>query len=101
MGFDALPAPHGHGASERGKEHGYARRRAEESVLYGVVQAELETFLARAEARERPVPRFVERELRGFLRCGILAQGVVRVHCDQCGLDRVVALSCKGRGFCP
>jgi hypothetical protein len=23
------------------------------------------------------------------------------VHCDDCGLDRVVAFSCKGRGFCP
>jgi hypothetical protein len=57
-----------------------------------VVQAELETFLARAQARERLVPRFVERELRAFLRC---------VHCDECGLDRVVAFSCKGRGFCP
>ena len=34
-----------------------------------MVQTELETFLARAQARERPVPRFVERELRGFLRC--------------------------------
>jgi hypothetical protein len=70
-------------------------------VLYGVVQAELETFLARAHARQRIVPRFVERELRGFLRCGILAHGFVRVHCDECGLDRVVAFSCKGRGFCP
>jgi hypothetical protein len=70
-------------------------------VLYGVVQAELETFLARAHACERIVPRFVERELRGFLRCGILAHGFVRVHCDDCGLDRVVAFSCKGRGFCP
>ena len=68
---------------------------------YGVVQAELETFLARAQARERPVPRFVERELRGFLRCRILAHGFVRVHCDACGLDRVVAFSCKGRSFCP
>ena len=70
-------------------------------MLYGVVQAELETFLARAHARGRIVPRFVERELRGFLRCGILAHGFVRVHCDDGGLDRVVAFSCKGRGFCP
>ncbi len=77
------------------------RRRPEESVLYGVVQQELETFLARARERERPVPRFVERELRAFLHCGILAHGFVRVHCDACGLDRVVAFSCKGRGFCP
>ena len=57
--------------------------------------------LERTTMPARPVPRFVERELRGFLRCGILAHGFVRVHCDACGLDRVVALSCKGRGFCP
>jgi hypothetical protein len=66
-----------------------------------VVQHGLETFLARAQERERPVPRFVERELRAFLHCGVLAHGFVRVHCDDCGLDRVVAFSCKGRGFCP
>jgi hypothetical protein len=66
-----------------------------------VVQRELEGFLAHARARERPVPRFVERELRGFLGCGVLAHGFVRVHCDGCGLDRLVAFSCKGRGFCP
>ncbi len=84
-----------------GEAQRYARHRPEQSVLYGVVQQELETFLARAQARERPVPRFVEREIRAFLRCGILAHGFVRVHCDDCGLDRVVAFSCKGRGFCP
>jgi hypothetical protein len=25
----------------------------------------------------------------------------MRVHCDSCGLDRVVPFFCKGRGFCP
>ena len=53
----------------------YIPRRPEEGVLYEAVQGELETFLARAHARERPVPRFVERELRAFLRCGIPAFG--------------------------
>ena len=53
------------------------------------------------DANGRPGPRFVARELRGSLRCGILAHGFVRVRCDGCGLDRVVAFSCKGRGFCP
>jgi hypothetical protein len=69
-------------------------------VLYGVVQRELESFLVQAHARERQVPRFVERELRGVLGCGVLARGFVRVHCNACGLDRLVAFSCKGRGFC-
>ena len=70
-------------------------------MLYGVVQEQLETFLARAHAGERPVPRFVERELRGFLRCGILAHGFLRLHCDECQHDRLVPFSCKGRGLCP
>src|SRR5439155_8218551 len=78
----------------------YCPRNPEESILYGVVSAQLETFLARQRRRERPVPRFVERELRSFLECGVLAHGFLRVHCDNCGEDRVVAFSCKGRGFC-
>jgi hypothetical protein len=77
----------------------YERHRPEETVLYGVVQSELESFLARV--RDRPLPRFVVREFRGFLECGILAHGFLRVHCDACGRDRIVAFSCKGRGFCP
>ena len=101
MGTVASLASHARDGVRRAEGSAYARRRPEESVLYSVVQAELETFRARAQARQRPVPRFVERELRGFLRCGILAHGFVRVHCDDCGLDRVVAFSCKGRGFCP
>jgi hypothetical protein len=97
----SLPGPsHSHGTPGRANARAYARRRPEDGVLYGVVQQEFETFLASAAARERPVPRFVARELRAFLRCGILAYGFVRVHCDGCGLDRFVAFSCKGRGFC-
>jgi len=58
----------------------YTPRQAEESILYGVVSENLETFLARQEQRERVVPRFVEREFRSFLDCGIAAQGFLRVH---------------------
>jgi hypothetical protein len=93
------PGAHAEGARAVGST--YERHRPEETVLYGVVQQELETFLARARSRDRTVPRFVERELRAYLRCGILAHGFVRVHCDECGLDRAVAFSCKCRGFCP
>ena len=39
----------------------YIPRKPEETLLYGVA-AELETFLARQQARERPVPRFEERQ---------------------------------------
>ena len=77
----------------------YRPRDPAESVLYRVVSGHLETFLERQQRRDRLVPRFVERELRSFLECGILARGFLRVHCDDCGEDRVVPFSCKGRGY--
>ena len=80
----------------------YAPRRPEGTVLYGLVREHLETFLAHArEHYERPLPRYVEKELRGYLKCGIFSYGFVRCHCDACGHDMLVAFSCKNRGICP
>jgi hypothetical protein len=78
----------------------YIPRNAEDSPLYQAVAKNLETFLSEQNQRNRPVPFFVEREMRAFLDCGILSHGFIRVHCDSCGRDRVVPFSCKGRGFC-
>ncbi|MFQ5668804.1 MAG: transposase [Candidatus Binatia bacterium] len=80
----------------------YRRRTPEKTVLYRVLAEHLETFLQIVHADpSRSLPRFVERELRGFLDCGILARGFARVHCRDCGKDALLAFSCKGRGFCP
>ena len=92
--------PPGTGLSVAETAASYLPRHPEESVLYGVVAEQLETFLERQDLRGRLVPRFVERELRSFLDCGILAKGFLRVHCHACRQDRVVPFSCKGRGFC-
>jgi hypothetical protein len=75
MASEAPALPHRHVAARGAEAQRYTQRRPDEGVLYQAVQAELETFLARAQARERPVPRFVERELRAFLGCGIAAFG--------------------------
>ena len=77
----------------------YVPRNPEETVLYGVVAGRLETFLERQRECDRSVPWFVEKELRSFLECGILANGFVRVHCDDCHQDRLVPFSCKGRAY--
>jgi hypothetical protein len=80
----------------------YQPRRPTETVLYRVVHDTLETFLAHArETYAAPLPRYVERELRGYMRCGVFAHGFTRCHCDACGSDLLVAFSCKGRGLCP
>ena len=47
------------------------------------------TFLAEVEERGEGGAR------------GILAHGFARVRCTACGDELLVALSCKGRGFCP
>nr|MCH9681163.1 transposase [Deltaproteobacteria bacterium] len=61
-----------------------------------------ESFIADVEADgERVLPRFVKKELRDFLGCGILAKGFLRVRCARCRFDTVVAFSCKHRGVCP
>jgi len=96
----AVP-PKGRGAPGAPPGPTYARRRPEETALYGVVHGHLESFLAGARDRDRIVPRFVERSFRSFLRCGVLAHGFLQVHCDACGHDRLVACSCKGRGVSP
>ena len=83
---------------------GYAPRLGECSPLHRAVRDSVETFLA--DARERSehgfgVPRFVEEELRGFLRCGVLAYGFARVRWYAAGEPRLDA-SCgdcqRGRG---
>jgi hypothetical protein len=47
------------------------------------------------------VPDHVERELRSYLKCGILAHGFARARCSGCGYEFLVTFSCKGRGACP
>ncbi len=47
------------------------------------------------------LPRYVERELAEYLRCGFLAHGFARVRCQACADELVVAFSCKRRGICP
>lgn len=68
------------------------------------MQQHLETWLARRreiDPEGDPVPSHVERELRSYLECGILACGFARAYGDTCGHDFLVAFSCKGRGLCP
>jgi hypothetical protein len=80
---------------------GYVPRHPENTLLYQTVQGELESFLIRARERSQPAPRFIEHELRAYLRCGIAAHGFLRLRCDECKLERLVPFSCKRRGFCP
>jgi hypothetical protein len=43
----------------------------------------------------------VRDEFERYLECGLLCRGFARLECEQCHEQRLVAFSCKGRGFCP
>ena len=79
----------------------YERHRPESTLLYRTVQEHWSTFLANLEAGGGELPAFVLDEVEAYLRCGIPVHGFLRVRCKDCGHSRVVAFSCKRRGFCP
>jgi len=99
----AEPLPRPENPSFCRARHTYIRRRPEQTVLHQVVREHLETFLAETRLRGGGggLPRFVERELREFLTCGVMARGFARFRCSGCKREILVAFSCKGRGFCP
>ncbi|MGB7219263.1 MAG: hypothetical protein WBD07_10690 [Vicinamibacterales bacterium] len=61
----------------------YAPRDPTASVLHQIVRDHLETFRVEAASLRGGdgLPRFVEEEFRGFLRCGYLAGGFARFRC--------------------
>ena len=79
----------------------HERHRPETTVLYAIVKEHLGAFLRfAAERYAAPLPNYVVRAFHEFLRCGLLEFGFLRVHCEACRKDRLVAFSCKKRGPC-
>ena len=71
-------------------------RRPTETALSSIVRQHFTSFLRHAnESYEKPLPAYVERESRAYLKCGVFAHGFVRAHCDDCGHDLLVPFSCK------
>jgi ribosomal protein S27E len=79
----------------------YTRHRPEDTVLYELVEQHLPAFQRSLAERERPLPGFVLDEFRSYLACGRLEHGFIRVKCDGCRHELLVAFSCKKRGICP
>ena len=52
-------------------------------------------------AEDKSLPGYVQREFEAYLKCGLLDHGFLRVRCESCYAEQLVAFSCKRRGFCP
>jgi len=74
---------------------GEDRRRAPEtSVLH-------EAFRRGWPEVSGTMPASVRQEVERYLQCGDVRYGFAEVACGSCGESRLLAFSCKGRGWCP
>lgn len=79
----------------------YQRHRPEQTLLYRIIDEYYPAFTAHLAAQGRELPGYVQREFEDYLQCGRLECGFLRVRCESCHAEHLVAFSCKRRGFCP
>ena len=78
----------------------YVRHRPETTLLYQVIREYWPEFQAELASQNKYLPAYVVQEFEAYLKCGILEHGFLRVRCETCQDERLVAFSCKRRGFC-
>ena len=78
----------------------YQRHKPEETDLYKIIEQNLPIFQSYLSNADISLPAFVHNEFRSYLRCGLLEHGFLRVKCNGCRFEHLVAFSCKLRGFC-
>ena len=80
---------------------GYRRHWPEATLLFQIVAEHYPVFRVERAAEGKPLPRYVDEEFEAYLKCGRLEEGFLRVRCESCHAEKLVAFSCKRRGFCP
>ncbi len=79
----------------------YKRHQPELTLLYQIIETYYPEFLAYVEKHGKTLPTHIKKEFDAYLKCGRLEEGFFRVRCEDCHHERLVAFSCKKRGFCP
>ena len=92
------PAPNGVLARETMQ---YTRHQPEKTLLYQVIEEHYPKFLSHLSESDKTLPQYVQTEFEEYLNCGCLEHGFLRVQCESCHQEQLVAFSCKRRGFCP
>ena len=78
----------------------YRRHQPEHTLLYQIIERYYPAFTAHLADQGTALPGYVQREFDDYLKCGRLEHGFLRVRCDTCHAEHLVAFSCKRRGFC-
>jgi hypothetical protein len=77
--------------------HGLSRWLLERSLLYQIVEEYYPAFVFHLAAQGTVLSGNVEREFEDYLKCGRLEHGFLRVCCDSCHAEHLVAFGCKRR----
>ena len=70
--------------------------RPEATLLYELVEKHHLAFLEALERDDRSLPTHVQQEFEAYLKCGRLEHRFLRVCCNECLAERLVAFSCSG-----
>ncbi len=79
----------------------YERHKPEQTLLYQIVEKYYPQFLNLMGQQDKYLPKYVRSEFEEYLKCGRLEYVFLRVRCENCHHEHLVAFSCKRRGFCP
>ena len=88
-----LPSPAGREASSGGSAPPYVRHRPERTLLYQLVEEYYPAFKAHLAVQGTDLPGYVQQEFEEYLKCGRLKHGFLRVRCDTCHAEHLVAFS--------
>ena len=89
-----LQLPAGRVASRGERAPQYERHRPEQTLLYQLIEEYYPAFEAQWAAEGRVLPDYVRQEFDEYLKCGRLEHGFLRVQCDTCHAEHLVAFSC-------
>ena len=92
----ALPEPD----KKSGAAPTYARHKPEQTLLYKLVEQYWPEFQTQLSETGRFLPRHVTREFEDYLACGRLENDFLRVRCESCSHEHLVAFSCESCGIC-
>ena len=79
----------------------YERHEPKNTLLYKIINESYPRYLSQLADEGRRLPLYIQREFDDYLKCGLLEYGFLRVRCEDCNHEKMVAFSCKHRGFCP
>jgi hypothetical protein len=73
----------------------YVRHRPETTLLYQVIREYWPEFQAELASQDKYLPAYVTQEFEAYLKCGRLEHDFLRVRCEACHDEKLVALVCN------